>query len=185
MTGYFSPEAPRKAAQDPLARTRTLLRFGAPMVSLTALIWAAPALAQTTVSSDLTTPLLTSKAGDITISAGNSIKPPSGAAVTIDSNNKVTNNGLIQFQNIDNVTGVLIQGGHTGQLTNNGTIEVDDTSSTSTDKNGIPHGPFAKGGGRIGIHLVGPGDFTGDILNEGAGTITVRGDNSAGISLET
>lgn len=191
MTGYFSPDAPRKAAQGLLARphrrralARTL-RIGAPMVSLTALIWAAPALAQTTISSNSTTPLVTSKAGDVTINAGAALRPPSGAAVTIDSNNKVTNGGLIQFQNIDNATGVLAQGGHTGQITNNGTIELDDTQSPSTDKNGIPHGAFAKQTNLVGIHVVGPGDYTGDILSQGAGTIIIKGNASAGILLET
>src|SRR5476651_2644354 len=102
MTGYFSPDAAQKAAQSVSrsassrpARVRGLtraLRFGPSMVSLSALIWAAPALAQTTtttVSANTTTPLATSAAGNIVINTGISVKPTSGAAVTIDSNNTV------------------------------------------------------------------------------------------------
>ena len=191
MTGYFSPNA----AQDALARAAgvsarrpvlaSLLRYGPALVSVSALIWAAPALAQTTVSNGSTTPLVTSKAGDVTIASGGSLKPPSGAAVTIDSNNSVTNSGVIQFQNLNNVIGVLAHGGFAGTISNNGTIEVDDTSTTTTDGNGVIHGPFANGSGRFGIQVIGPGVFTGDIDNSGAANITVKGDNSAAISVET
>ena len=110
MTGYFSPDARQDAPRAALSRRpqrSAVLRFGPTMVSLSALIWAAPALAQTTVTSNTSTPLLTSKTGDLTINSGVSVTPPSGAAVTIDSNNSITNSGLIQFQNLDNVTGIL------------------------------------------------------------------------------
>ena len=103
------------------------------MVSISALIWAAPALAQTTISNGTATPQATSKTGDLTIGTGGSIKPPSGTAVTIDSNNVVTNNGIIEFQNLSNVTGLLANGGFTSSISNIGTIEVDDTTSPSTE----------------------------------------------------
>ena len=194
MTGYFSPDAARKAAQSVSRRagganglTRAL-RYGPSMVSLSALIWAAPALAQTTsttVSANTTTPLATSIAGNIIINPGISVKPASGAAVTIDSNNTLANGGNIQFQNLDNVTGVLALGGHTGNIGNTGAIQVDDTSTTTTDSHGIIHGPFANGTNRYGIRVTAPGAFTGAIVNESTGGITVKGDNSAGISVET
>ena len=155
------------------------------MASVSALLWAAPALAQTTISNNTTTPVATSTTGDLTINSGASIKPPSGAAVTVDSSNAVTNNGLIQFQNLDNVTGILAQGGNTGSITNNGTIEVDDTSTTTTDSNGIVHGPFANGTNRIGIRVIGPGDFISDVSNGQIGVMTIKGDNSYAISIET
>lgn len=191
MTGYFSPQAAQSVSAGPMRRRRLALRalrFGPSMVSLSALIWAAPALAQTTtttVSSNTTTPLATSTSGNIIINAGVSVKPPSGAAVTIDSNNTLVNSGLIQFQNLDNVTGVLAQGGHTSTIDNTGTIQVDDTSTTTTDSHGVPHGPFANGTNRFGIRATGPGAFTGDIVNEVSGIITVKGNASAGISVET
>ncbi|HZZ90608.1 MAG TPA: autotransporter domain-containing protein, partial [Caulobacteraceae bacterium] len=185
MTGYFPPAAAQKAARKP-ARTGWALRLGPSMVSLSALLWAAPALAQTTISTNSTAPLATSKSGDITINGGASVKPASGAAVTVDSNNLVANNGLIQFQDVDNATGILVKGGFTGSVFNNGTIQVDENFSAPTNDSGIPHGPIAKGTGRYGIRLVGPGDFTGDIFNGSTGGgISVKGNNSYGISLES
>jgi hypothetical protein len=190
MTGYLSPQAAQSVSRAS-ARGRgwaRALRFGPSMVSLSALIWAAPALAQTaatTVSSNTTTPLLTSQAGNIIINAGVSVKPPSGVAVTIDSNNTVANSGVIQFQNVNGVTGILALGGHTSNIDNTGTIQVDDTSTTTTDSHGIIHGPFANGTDRFGIRVTGPGLFTGPIVNESVGNIIVKGDRSAGISLET
>ena len=186
MSGYFSPDAAQKAAHK-AARTAVLaLRFGPSMVSLSALIWAAPALAQTTITTATTAPLVTSAAGNVTINTGGSVKPTAGVAVTIDSNSSLNNTGVIQFQNIDNVTGVLIRGGHTGVVANNGTIQVDDTFTPPTDKNGIPHGPFDNGTGRYAIRLIGPGDFTGDIINGSlGGGISVKGNNSTAISLES
>jgi hypothetical protein len=194
MTGYFSPNAAQDAlAEASGARARRavfarVLRFGPTMVSLSALIWAAPALSQTTsttLTSSSVTPLATSTAGTITINSGVTLHPPSGAATTIDSNNAVTNNGIIQFQNVSNVVGILAHGGFAGAINNNSTIEVDDTSTTTTDSNGVIHGPFANGTGRFGIQVIGPGLFTGDIDNSGAASISVKGDNSAGISVET
>ncbi|HZZ31021.1 MAG TPA: autotransporter outer membrane beta-barrel domain-containing protein [Phenylobacterium sp.] len=193
MTGYFSPAA----AQDPSKgsiRRRSLARLllaGPAMVSASALLWAAPALAQTTtttattISNSTATPVTTSTAGDVTINSGGAVKPPSGVAVTIDSNNSVTNNGVIEFQNLNNVVGVRATGGHSGFITNNATIEVDDTSTTTTDSNGIVHGPFANGSNRYGIQVVGPGDFTGDVANGSVGAITIKGDNSYAMSIET
>ena len=191
MTGYFSPASDRKAAQrtsEAVGRGRDfsrILRFGPPLVSLSALIWAAPALAQTTISSSTTTPQVTSTTGDLTISAGASVKPPSGVAVTVNSNNNVTNGGLIQFQNLDNVTGILANGGFASVISNNGTIQVDDTSTPTTDSHGIAHGPFANGTNRFGVRIIGPLDFNGQFANSAGGTITVKGDNSAGVSIET
>jgi hypothetical protein len=183
MTGYFSPNAARTAGRD--RRWAGILRFGPPLVSLTALLWAGQALAQTTISSETTAPLSTSTSGDITIGTGGTIKPASGVAVTLDSNNAVSNSGVIQFQNLDNTKDVVILGGHTGSLVNNATIQNSEDSSSTTDSNGIVHGPFAKGTNRYGVQVVGPGDFTGPITNAVGGAITVTGNNSFGISVET
>lgn len=185
MTGYFSPSA--RGGRVDGRRWTQLLRFGPPLVSLTALIWAGQAMAQTTtnITTDTTAPLATSKAGDITVATGGSIKPPSGVAVTIDSNNSLTNAGIIQFRDKSDTTAVLLLGGHTGAVTNTNTIQNDDTSTTTTDSNGVVHGPFANGSNRFGIRLIGPGPFTGSITNGAGGVVTVRGDNSYGISAES
>ncbi len=185
MTGYFSPSA--RGGRVSGRRWTQLLRFGPPLVSLTALIWAGQAMAQTktSISTDTTAPLATSTAGDITVVTGGSIKPASGVAVTIDSNNSLTNAGVIQFQDKSDTTAVLLLGGHTGSVTNTNSIQNDDTSTSTTDSNGVVHGPFAKGSNRYGIRLIGPGQFTGSITNGAGGVVTVKGDNSYGISVET
>jgi hypothetical protein len=183
MSGQIPPG--RSTKTEGVHRPRGLLRFGPPLVSLTALLWAGHALAQTTVSSDTSNNLKTSSSGDITVNAGVNVKPASGVAVTIDSNNNVTNNGLIQFHNVDNTTGVQALGGVTTTITNSGSIVVDEDSAQTTDSNGIIHGPFAKGSNRFGLRLTGPSAITGSITNNAAGVISVVGNNSTALSIET
>jgi hypothetical protein len=164
---------------------RRRLRFGPSLVSLTALLWAGHALAQTTVTTDTTTPLATSHAGDVTVNAGASIKPASGVAVTVDSNNNVSNSGTISFHNVDNVTGVLVQGGVATTINNAASIVADEDSAATTDSNGIVHGPWAKGTNRFGLRLVGPGGITGSVTNAATGVISVTGTQSTALSIET
>jgi hypothetical protein len=176
MSGQFSPGRPGRSWAG---------RFGPSLVSVAALVWAAPALAQTTITNDTTAPLQTSKSGDITVNNGATIKPSSGVAVTVDSNNNVTNNGIIQFHNVDNTTAVQVLGGNTTTITNSGSIISDEDNPATTDSNGITHGPFAKGANRFGLRLTGPGDVTGSIVNNAAGAISVNGNNSTALSIET
>ena len=184
MSGCFRPEFEARAQ-----RRSTALRFGPSLVSISALIWAGAAAADTTISTAVTTPVATSTANagapDNVIITG-SVKPPGGAAVTPDSNNTVANTGgTLETQDVNNTTGILVKGGFTGAVTNTGVIEYDETTVAATSKLGVITGPFATGSGRFGVRLVGPGDFTGAINNAVGGTITVQGNDSAGISLET
>lgn len=150
------------------------------------------ALAETTVTTARTTPIATSTAAgattadDIKITADGSIKPTTaGAIVTLDSNNKVTNAGTLQTTGVNDSVGVLVIGGRTGSLTNSLAITLDeDYTPTDSDSDGDLDGPFAQGNGRFGIRLTNAGTFTGDIINDAAGTITIKGNNSAGILLE-
>jgi hypothetical protein len=151
-------------------------------------LWlATAAAAQTTVSSASTTPLATSGVGDVTVAAGATITSPNTTpAVTLDSNAVVTNSGgLAVVNNTSDATGVLIRGGTTGAYTGAGTITItEDYAATDTaNSDGVVEAPFAQGSGRYGIRLVGPGAFTGDINATGA--TAVKGNDSAGISLET
>ncbi len=147
---------------------------------------AAPVSAQTTVSTVSTTPLATSTAGDITVNAAASISSPNTApAVDIDSNNVIVNSGAVGANNnVANGTGVLINGGFTGSYSGAGTITLSEdyvaTDTVNTD--GVVEAPFAQGGGRYGLHLVGSTPFVGDINIGGA--ITVKGVDSYGISLD-
>ncbi|NIJ36912.1 hypothetical protein FHR22_001596 [Sphingopyxis panaciterrae] len=147
-----------------------------------------PALAETVIGNAQTGPIRTStvKGGtapdDMKLASSGSIKPTSGTAVTIDSNNKVVNEGTIQITNADNATGIYANAGVTSSINNaaSGKIIIDETyAPTDIDKDGDIDGPFAVGSNRVGIAT--GGAFTGNITN--SGTVTVKGNDSAGIRL--
>jgi len=145
----------------------------------------AHASAETVISTAVTTPVLTSSGNDdIRITSTGSVKPTSGAAVTIDSNDSVKNEGAIQITGANNATGILANPGLTGNITNTGTIIIDEAfTPTDSDNDGDLDGAFAQGSGRYGIHVLGGGTFTGTIANSGG--ITVEGNSSAGIAIDS
>lgn len=149
-------------------------------------VLAAPAAAQTVISGASTTPVSTSTANagapsDVQISSTGSLKPTTSPAVTVDSNNNVDNEGTIQITDVNNAVGILIQPGRTTNITNGGTIQIDETfTGTDTNNDGIIDPPFASGTGRFGIHALGA--MTGNVVN--SGTVTIEGNNSAGIALD-
>src|SRR5882757_66158 len=76
-----------------------------------------PAEAQVTVGSQAT-PVATATVSsgapaDIIVDAAATLQPTTATApaVTLNSNNAVTNNGIITFNNVNGSTGVLLQGG--------------------------------------------------------------------------
>jgi len=146
-----------------------------------------PALAgaETVISTAVTTPVLTSTGNDdVRISSTGSVKPASGVAVTIDSNDNVKNEGTIQITGANNSVGILANTGLTANITNTGTITIDETfTATDTDSDGDLDGAFAQGTGRFGIRVLGGGTFTGNIVN--GGNITVEGNQSAGIAIDS
>ncbi|HEX7694103.1 MAG TPA: autotransporter domain-containing protein [Sphingomonas sp.] len=148
---------------------------------------ASPAAAQSTISTAVTTPVNTSTANsgapsDVSITSTGSVTVTSGTAVTIDSNNAVSNAGAIKITNADNSTGIGTVAGGSGSINNTGTITIDETyTPTDTDNDGDLDGPFASGTGRAGIRT--GGVFTGSITNAKGATITVEGNNSYGILL--
>lgn len=149
-----------------------------------AAILAAPAFAETTISTALTAPVLTGTLGDnIRITSTGSVKVGAGAAVTINSSNSVKNEGAIAIKGANGATGILANTNLASGIVNSGTITIDeDYTPTDSDKDGDIDGPFAKGSGRFGIHVLGGGIFTGSIAN--SGTITVEGNQSAGIAVD-
>lgn len=169
---------------------RRTLTAAAALAPLWMMANAGQALATTTISTGRTTPIATSTANngaadDIDIASGGSITLTSGTAVTLDSNNKVTNEGSISFTDASNATGVLISGGHTGSFTNSGSISLkESTGPADTNGDGVVEAPFAKTTGNFGVRIQGNSPFVGDIVNAGAGTILVNGNNSFGLSLE-
>jgi len=145
-----------------------------------------------TITTATTTPVTTSdpnpaapvEAGNVTIASGGSITVGTGqTAVTVDSNNSVTNSGTLGSNNANNSTGILVTGGQTGTITNNGTISlVEDYTLADADSDGDLDGGFADPAstGRYGI-WVDNGGFTGDIISN---AITIEGNNSAGIRID-
>jgi hypothetical protein len=146
-----------------------------------------------TISTATTTPLTTSdpnpttapvEAGDITVAAGGSITVTAGqTAVTVDTDNDVTNTGTIGSNNANNTTGILVTGGQTGTIANNGSISLlEDYTLTDTDNDGDLDGGFASAAstGRYGIWV----DAGGLIGNITSNAITIEGNSSAAIRLD-
>ncbi|GAA3713878.1 autotransporter outer membrane beta-barrel domain-containing protein [Sphingomonas cynarae] len=150
-----------------------------------ALIGAVPALGQTIIDTKRTTAVRTSTirngaADNVSIVAAGGVAPPVGPAVTIDSNNNVTNAGTIQVTDASGAIGILAQAGVRSEIVNTGKIIIDETYAViDLDKDGDLDGLLAQGAGRTGIRTAGM--FTGTISN--GGEITVEGNDSAGIYL--
>jgi hypothetical protein len=142
---------------------------------------AVPAHAETQITTAVTTPQTTSASGDIRITTTGSVKPAGGAAVTVNTNNYVKNEGTIQITGANNSTGIVVNAGLSGEVLNTGTITIDETyTPTDSDNDGDIDGLFAQGSGRFGIHVLGA--HSGPVTN--TGTITVEGNQSGGIVLE-
>lgn len=168
--------------------------LGSTCITSLALV-AVPAAADTTISSDSSTPLATSTAGDITVKRDAQLKVGAGAAITIDSSNKVTVEddddddsddapGKIVAGKGDGATGILVKSGVATTIANGGTISVlEDYEPEDEDGNGIADGALAKASGRYGIHVEGGGSVSGTITN--TGSITVEGQNSGGIVVDS
>ncbi|WP_420143503.1 autotransporter outer membrane beta-barrel domain-containing protein [Sphingobium sp.] len=149
----------------------------------------ADAAAETTIGTATTTAVKTStvasgRADDITISSAGTITLTSGTAVTVDSNNKVSNAGSIIINDADNVTGILVAPGTTGDITNSGTITLTENyTATDTDSDGDVDGPFAKGSNKRGIWVQSGAAHSGNISH--SGTISIEGNQSSGIRIDS
>ncbi len=148
------------------------------------------ARAETQITNGTSNPVVSSKANngapdDVHITTSGSVTPSGGVAVTMDSSNNLNNEGVIRIQNVDNATGVQVNGGQTGSVTTTGTIQIDDTKGYSdSNGDGINDGPWANQSKLFGIRVVGPGTMNGSIT-QSSGSIIVKGNDSAGVSVET
>jgi len=157
----------------------------------------APVFADTTVDDERTDGILTSTinngAPDNLIIGSNgrvsftSDNGGTGPVITVDSDNTFLNSGTVEdTTGNDGATGVLVNGGTTGGVTNNGRIAITGGFlNDDADGDGDADGGFAEGNNRAGILIVGPGMYIGDVLNTEAGVIDVIGNNSAGIRVMT
>lgn len=146
------------------------------------------------INSTRTTPIATSTAtsgapADVTVTANGEIKisdTPGFAAITLDSNNKVDVKGKLTLTKTDNAQAIRMQDGFAGSVTVSGNILFDDGySRKDNDNDGDLDGPYANGVNRIGVFLESGGTFTGDINILSAGKISVEGNQSAGIRLDS
>lgn len=162
-------------------------------VALGPLLIASGASAETVINNERTTPISTATANNgapdsIRIANSGRIRINTGVAVTVNSDHGFDNDGgqITMEDAADGATAVLVEGGVTTTITNGGLITITDgAEGVDEDGDGDLDGPTAVGGGRYAIRLAGPGDVTGDIINERAGSIRVEGNDSYGIAVET
>lgn len=118
--------------------------------------------------------------GDITIDGAGSIDITSGVAVTVNSDNSVTNNGLIQNTAESGAIGILIDGSAgaiTGSIVNSGQISLPGPA----DGSAIENQPAIN----TAVQLNGPGSLIGSIVNNAGGDMLVGGNASYGLNLES
>jgi uncharacterized protein with beta-barrel porin domain len=168
------------------------LRWLAYGVSSLALV-AGSAAAQT-IDDETSEPVETATAdngapGDVTITENGSIRIEGGSditAVTVNSDNQVVNNGVIELQEIDGAIGLLIEGGNAGGYRGLGDILLlEDYQREDTDDDGEVDGPFALGSNRSAVVLRGDEPFVGDLIFEEGTALSVDGNNSFAVRLQS
>jgi len=142
------------------------------------------AFAQITISDATTAPVETD-GQDLTIDTAGSVTITTpGPAVTLNSDNAVSNAGTIEITDIDNATAVSLEGGANRSFTNSGAINVtEDFTPEDSDGDNIVDGPFAQGSGRTGILISGASPFEGNVELTSTSVVNVEGTDSFGINL--
>ena len=139
------------------------------------------------ISDSVTTPVETSDPagdggghGNIEITTGGSVSLDSaGTAVTINSNNSVTNAGSIVNSAESGAIGLNIRGGHRGDLrADHHAVGIMGNGSISVGGGDTP------GAGNIGVLLDGSGTFRGD-LDLSAMTLQAVGPGAVGMEIDT
>jgi len=163
-------------------------------VAIAPLLVASEAMANVVINTARTTPIRTSTAtgtapDSIEISSTGSIAVTSGTAVTVDSshNLQILGGSVTMAGSADGSTGVLVEPGVTSTLTINGLVNLGDSIGDypDTDNDGDLDGPWATGTGRYGIRYAAGAPVTGDLLINSGGAVTVDGNNSYGVSIES
>ncbi|WP_203294485.1 autotransporter outer membrane beta-barrel domain-containing protein [Maricaulis parjimensis] len=171
--------------------------FASALVTLT--VAAPSAFADREITDEITTSVATSTAGTsggpdniVITSTGRVVLATPGTAVTLDSDNSVTMDGEIEIiSDDDGGIGIHVVGGNTGDLNIGGNIAVEAESRPVDDDDeadaDFPNadGPTAIGGNRIGVLVDGAGNFVGDVIMDSSGSISVIGNDSAGLQVLT
>ena len=168
---------------------------------LAAAVAIAPLMAATGVQAEVvintarTTPIETanatgSAADSIRIATGGAINVNSGVAVTVNTNHglDIDTGGSISILNAaDGATAILVNSANPGAIIIGGTVVVRDSldSYPDTDNDGDLDGPWATGTGRYGLRIATPGAVTANLSIEAGGTISVEGNNSYAVSIES
>ena len=169
-------------------KVRLLLGAAAPFV------FALPAMAQVKIETATTAPINTATAGtgntpaNVEITSAGSITPATAdnlTILTIGSANSVINAGTLSVTNSNGTTAVRIAPNLANSYTQSGNISViEDYTRPDTDNDKDLDGPFAQGTGRTGL-LLSPGGTMNGSINLAGGSISVEGNNSAGVSLQS
>ena len=162
-----------------------------PLLCGAAFLVASPAFAQVEITDERTAPIDTATAGDggtpsdvIITSTGSVVLTDVGPAVTLNSDNDLTNNGAITITDVDGATGVLLEGGADRNFTHSGTITINENfDQASTDDDPLNDTPFASGTGRTGILISGASPFTGNITLDDMSAIIIEGNQSYAVDL--
>ncbi len=142
------------------------------------------------IDESTTSPVVTSTANegqpdDVTITEDGEIDlsgNEGSTAITVDSDNSVTNEGDILAEDTDNVTAISVMTNTTTTITHAGTISLDeDYDREDEDDDDDLDGPLAIGSNRIGIDVQAGGTLTGDIILDHGSSLTVEGNDSAGV----
>ena len=147
---------------------------------------AGAAQAETVIGDARTGPLATATAAsgapdDLRISSAGSVKPASGNAVTLNSDNDVAIEGEVAITDASDATALLVEGGRRGDVALSGALRADESNAAAdSDSDGDLDGAFASGARRFGVRTTGAEAFHGSIVQT-AGSITVEGNDSAGI----
>ena len=149
-----------------------------------ALYFSSSPQAQVTISDAQTTPQETD-GQDLTIESGGSVTVTSaGPAVTLNSNNALSNAGTITIIDVNDATVVSLEGGSGRSFTNSGIINaVEDFTATDTDDDPFADGPFAQGSGRTGILISGASPVEGNVELTSTSVVDIEGNDSFGINL--
>jgi len=165
------------------------LRSSATLALLGALSFSAHA--QVSVTEDTSEQIRTSTAGDnggptdVEVDAGATVTVDSArSGVILDSDNELILNGTVSSEDINNATGVELQGGADRSYLQTGSVLVQENFTTeNTDDDPFPDGGFALGEGRTGILISGASPFQGNIELTSTSILNVDGNDSFGINL--